>query len=293
MAVATVVGGAGRMGGWFAAFLKNNGYSIIISDSNKPLARRFAGKKHFKFLADPRLAVQQAELVILATPTEVTKNILKEIEPYLSRNCLLVEISSIKKPVRATLQDMKRRGIAVLSIHPMFGAGIKDLAGKTIVTTMLPRSKKTSKFLSLFRRKGAMIIHSEFDQHDKYASITLALPHFMSIALVNALRSCRFTPNQLKAVAGTTFRLQLLIAEALYQENFDNEASILMDNKQALRMLKAFVKENNRTLSMLDGKEKQSLLQTLQKGRDYLSRDPTIHDAYGRFNAAVEASSLN
>jgi len=283
------------MGSWFASFLKKNGYRIIISDNNTQLARKLARKKQFKFLEDPKLAVQYAQLVIVATPTEVTKSILKRIEPHLSRSCLLVEISSIKEPVRATLQDMKRRGITVLSIHPMFGPGIKNLAGKTIITTLLPRHTNTRKFLSLFRREGARIIRSDFDQVDKYASITLALPHFMNIALVNALRTCRFGPNQLKAVAGTTFRLQLLIAEVLYQENFGNEASILMDNEKALQMLKAFVKHNNRTLSMLGRgrKGKQSLLQDLKKGRDYLVKDPMFHGAYGRFNAAVEASSLH
>ena len=294
MAVATVIGGAGRMGSWFAGFLRKNGYRIIISDSNKHLARNLARKEGFQFLEDPKLAVQLAQLVVLATPTEATKSILKTIEPNLSRSCLLVEISSIKEPVRAILQDMKKRGIAVLSIHPMFGPGIKNLAGKTIITTLLPRSTiATKKFLSLFRKKGARIIRSDFDQHDKYASITLALPHFMNIALVNALRSCGLGPNQLRALSGTTFRLQLLIAEALYREDLFNEASILMDNKHSLQMLKTLVKYNNRTLSMLGRGTKQKLLQDLEKGRDYLLRDSMFLGVYGRFNAAVEASSLD
>ena len=294
MGVATIIGGAGRMGSWFASFLRQNGYRIIICDNNRHLARKLARKKQFRFLEDPGLAVQQAELVILATPTEVTKTILRKIEPHLSRGCLLVEISSIKEPVRATLQSMKRRGIAVLSIHPMFGPGIKNLAGKTIITTLLPRHRNAAKrFLSLFRMEGAKIIRSDFDQHDKYVSITLALPHFMNIAMVNTLRTCGFGPNQLRGVAGTTFRLQLLIAEALYKENFGNEASILMDNKQSLRILKTFVKYNNRTLAMVDEGSKGSLLQDLRKSRDYLRRDYLFLSAYGRFNAAVEASRVH
>lgn len=48
------------MAGWFASFLKDNGYRIIISDTNKHLARKLAEKKQFMFVEDPRLAVQPA-----------------------------------------------------------------------------------------------------------------------------------------------------------------------------------------------------------------------------------------
>jgi len=58
------------MGSWFAGFLSKNGYRIIISDSNKHLARNLARKEGFQFLEDPKLAVQLAQLVVLAMPSE-------------------------------------------------------------------------------------------------------------------------------------------------------------------------------------------------------------------------------
>jgi prephenate dehydrogenase len=93
MAVATVIGGAGRMGTWFASFLKRNGYRIIICDKNRGRGNSLARKKGFFFVEDPKLAVQPAQLVILATPTHVSKNLLLEIEPHLPNRTLLVEIS--------------------------------------------------------------------------------------------------------------------------------------------------------------------------------------------------------
>ena len=85
MAVATVIGGAGRMGAWFADFLKKKGYRIIISDKNDRHGKNLARQKRFRFIKDSRLAVQPAQLVVLATPTEATKRILLKIEPHLSQ----------------------------------------------------------------------------------------------------------------------------------------------------------------------------------------------------------------
>ncbi|MGD0688628.1 MAG: prephenate dehydrogenase/arogenate dehydrogenase family protein [Candidatus Bathyarchaeia archaeon] len=293
MAVATVIGGAGRMGAWFADFLKKKGYRIIISDKNDRQGKNLARQKRFRFIKDSRLAVQPAQLVVLATPTEATKHILLKIEPHLSSSCLLVEISSIKEPVRAILQSMKRRGITVLSIHPMFGPGIKNLTGKTIITTLLPRGRSAAEFLSLFRKEGARIIRSDFDQHDKFASFTLALPHFMNVAFVNVLKTSGLSPNELRAVAGTTFKLQLIIAEMVYRESFGNEISILMDSKNLLETLKAFVRYSNRTLWMLGREKRGDLLQDLRKGQCYLQKDLIFPGVDGRFNAAVEASSAH
>ena len=293
MAVATVIGGAGRMGAWFADFLRKNSYRIIISDKNDRHGRKIARQKGFRFIKDSRLAVQPAQLVVLATPTKATRRILPKIEPHLSRGCLLVEISSIKEPVRAILQSMKKRGFAVLSIHPMFGPGIKNLTGKTIITTLLPSDKSAAEFISLFRKEGARIIRSDFDQHDRFVSFTLALPHFMNVAFVNALKNSGLTPNELRAVAGTTFKLQLLIAEMVYRENFGNEISILMDSQRSLETLNAFVRYSNRTLRMLGSEKTGDLLQDLRKGQRYVQKDLIFPGVNGRFNAAVEASGAH
>jgi prephenate dehydrogenase len=291
MAVVTVIGGAGRMGAWFAVFLRKKGYRIIISDNNTHLGKKFARDKGFRFLEDWEQAVQAAQIVVLATPTEVTKRILSRIEPHLSRNCLLVEISSIKAPVKEILQTLRRHGVTVLSVHPMFGPAVKSLTGKTIITTMLPRGNVASKFLSLFRKEGVRVVQTDFDKHDELASITLTAPHFMNIALVNALRFSGFGLKELREVAGTTFTLQLLVAEAVYRENFGNEISILMDNEGSLQTLKTFVKRSNETLSLLSKGKRSDLLKELRMGRRYLQKDLIFHKVQERFNAAVETST--
>jgi prephenate dehydrogenase len=294
MAVATVIGGAGRMGGWFANFLKKNGYRIIICDKNKRKATNLARKKGFIFLEDPKLAVQPAQLVIMSTPTHISKKLLLEIEPHLANKTVLVEISSIKEPIRRTIQRMKERGATVLSIHPMFGPGTKNLAGKTVITALVPRHNRTANdFISLFKKKGARIIKSNLAQHDRLVSITLALPHFMNIAMAQTLKLHGFAPGKLRAAGGTTFKLQLTIAEDVYQESFSNEASILMDNMHSLKVLKTFLKQSNRNLSMITSGARTGLIQELKKGRNYLRRDEMFSTADGRFNAAVEASNVD
>jgi len=293
MVLAVVIGGAGRMGAWFASFLQRNGYHTAICDKNNHAVRKFARIHGYKFIDNSLLAIQKARVVVLATPTDVTGNLLRMFGSHLSRGNLIVEISSIKEPIRGTLRAMKQRGIPVLSIHPMFGPGSKSLVGKAILAVSVPRrNANATQLLSSFRREGARIIRTDLEKHEKIASITLALPHFMNITLVSTLKSLEFSPNELRAVAGTSFNLQLLLAEAIYKESPRNETSILIENKRSLNALKAYVKENKRTMAGLARGDKASLIENLKEGRNFLKGDARFPHAYDRFNAAVDAANL-
>lgn len=281
------------MGAWFASFLGKNGYRVIICDRNMQVGKALARKNHFQFTSDPKLAVRQAQLVLLAVPTIATSSVLKKITPNISKKSLIVEISSVKEPVKRTLLQLKKQGFAVLSIHPMFGPSANTLLGKTIIRVFVSRSNATNRFLSLLQRKGARILPSDFEEHDKLVSITLALPHFMNIAFVNAMRAYGIRPKALRAAAGTTFRLQSLIAEAIFQESFSNEVSILMDSKQSLKALSTYMKCGEQMLSMLAKGVRGKLFQELKKDRGYLMLDAMFPLAYDRFSDAVEASGIS
>jgi len=281
------------MGAWFARFLKQNGYHTAICDKNRRAALGLARQHRYKLINNPLLAIQKAQVVVLATPTDVTARLMKRFEPYLTRRHLVVEISSIKEPIRATLRAMNQRGIPVLSIHPMFGPGIKSLAGKAVLTVLAPRRDvNANQLLSSFRRAGARIIRTDFEKHERITSVTLALPHFLNITLVSTLESFGFSPNELRAVAGTSFNLQLLLAEAIYKESPTNESSILTENKRSLNVLSAYMKQNKKTMAAVARGDKATLIRNLKNGRDFLKGDTRYPDAYDRFSAALDAANL-
>lgn len=281
------------MGAWFASFLGKNGYRIIICDRNKQAGMALARKNHFQFLDNPKHAVRQAQLVLLAVPTKTTSTVLKKITPYISKESLIIEISSVKEPVEKTLLQLKKQGFTVLSIHPMFGPGAKTLRGRMIIRVLASHGKATKRFLSLLREKGARILPSNFDEHDKLVSITLTLPHFMNIAFVSTMQAYGIGPKALRAASGTTFKLQALIAEAIFQESFSNEVSILKDSTQSLKVLHTYMRCCEQILSQLAKGTRGKLYQELKKDLGYLTMDAMFSVAYDGFNDAVEASGTN
>ncbi len=280
------------MGAWFANFLKKNGYRVIIQDKNTTAARALARKEGYQFIKSRNQAISLGQIIVLATPTNATLALLSRTSLMFNREKLFVEISSVKEPVRTTIQLLLRRRIGILSVHPMFGPGSQTLSGKAILVTSEPaNSKMAEALLKLFRKKGVMLFRFDPERHDQLIALVLALPHFVNNIFVNTLKTMGENPNQLRQVAGTTFRLQLLTAEAISQEDTENEISILIDTKETLTVLRLFIKQCTAAAKAIEKGQRQRLRETLVSGRSYVQRDRVFATAYRRFNAAVEASS--
>ena len=280
------------MGAWFANFLKKNGYRVIIQDKNTTAARALARKEGYQFIKSRNQAISLGQIIVLATPTNATLALLSRTSLMFNREKLFVEISSVKEPVRTTIQLLLRRRIGILSVHPMFGPGSQTLSGKAILVTSEPaNSKMAEALLKLFRKKGVMLFRFDPERHDQLIALVLALPHFVNNIFVNTLKAMGENPNRLRKVAGTTFRLQLLTAEAISHEDTGNELSILIDTKETLTVLRLFIKQCTAAAKAIEKGQRQRLRETLVSGRSYVQRDRVFATAYRRFNAAVEASS--
>jgi len=279
------------MGAWFATFLKENGYEVNVYDRNEQAAKSLSRKEKLRFVGDLNRAAAEAQLIIFATPTRVTKRLLEQIQVNPRSNASIVEISSIKTSIKSTIVKLQKKGIPILSIHPMFGAGAKTIAGRVVLTSVTPTDNRVARqFLSLLKRKGAKLIQCSLKDHDKLASIILALPHFINIVFVNSLMALSVNPDRIRTLAGTTFKLQLLIAEAIYQEGMENELSILVDNAHSLSTLKKLAQETASLLDAIENHKTRRLVRTLANGHKFISKDRGFSTSYSRFNEAVEVS---
>lgn len=279
------------MGRWFANFLATNGYKVTLTDQDESTARRFANANGHRFQQDLTKAIRTSQLIVFATPTHVTNELLENVASHTSDQTLLLEISSIKAPVRRTIEALKRRRVKIMSIHPMFGPGATSLSGRSIILVEQPSNNATAKkLISIFRKRGARVIRSSLKTHDKLVATTLSLPHLINIAFLETLKRTGLPLDALREIGGTTFNLQLLIAESLYHENLNNEASILADNRHCSEVYATFIQQANRLRGNFSEKYRNELFTRLRKDSAYVRKDPYFRAAYQRFAAAIEAA---
>ncbi|MFB5637648.1 MAG: prephenate dehydrogenase/arogenate dehydrogenase family protein, partial [Nitrosarchaeum sp.] len=119
----TIIGAGGQMGQWFAKYFSANGFEVTGFDSENKIQGK--GIIQANSLVG---GILKADYVILCTPTRRTPEIIRLIAKEMKRGTYLIEISSEKSKVVASLSKMPAK-INPICIHPMFGPGAKSIKG--------------------------------------------------------------------------------------------------------------------------------------------------------------------
>ena len=94
---ALVIGGAGKMGRWFADFLANQGYTVEVAD---PAAEASGYTLHPNW----RDSGLDQDVIVVATPLGITAQVLLELVEFKPKG-LVFDIGSLKTPLRAGIRS--------------------------------------------------------------------------------------------------------------------------------------------------------------------------------------------
>lgn len=199
---AVIVGGAGRMGRWFARFLATQGFEPLALDPRAPDDERTRAEG----------ALSAADLVLCATPPAATAALYESWLDAPPRG-VIADVASIKTPLIAPVRALRARGARVASLHPMFGPGIVLLRDADVVVCDTGDAAAGDEVESLFRLTTARIVHVPLEEHDAMMADLLSLAHATAIAFALAL------PEGGHPVRSTTFGRLEALAAAVVRES--------------------------------------------------------------------------
>ena len=221
-----IFGGNGRMGTAFASFFKNLGFQVFIADKGSKYSNIEVAKL--------------AEVLIVAVPIDKTENVIKEINPYVRKKALLMDVTSIKEqPVKAMLKSKA----AVIGMHPMFNETTFGFGQKILYSPARP-GKWLPWFLDVFGEKGGFkLIKISPKKHDQIMAFAQTLVHFTDFALAKTLS--RLGPNlsELLSLASPASCLRVKIAARHLAQDAKLYGNIQFQNLQNRAVLKIFEEE--------------------------------------------------
>ncbi|MBP9146714.1 MAG: prephenate dehydrogenase/arogenate dehydrogenase family protein [Thermoanaerobaculia bacterium] len=215
-----VVGGAGKMGQWLVRFFETQGHRVLIHDPALAAlatseASEAAGGETVAALADGLAA---ASMVFVAVPLDRVAGVVAEIAGLGYRG-VLCDVASVKEHLRPALDAARDRGVAVTSIHPMFGAGARTLSDKVICLCDCGVPAATERVAGLFRETAVTLVPLSLERHDEIASYVLGLSHFLNLLFARVLATSGLSFAELTAVGSTTFHSQFATTESVVREN--------------------------------------------------------------------------
>jgi len=283
-----IIGGSGGMGKLFGKYFKQHGFDVTIYARNRERLKEAATEMGVNYEFSLERSVKQADIVMVTIPISSTPEIIKRIGPYLKENALIFDITSIKKTVFEALKDLKNNfPVNCISLHPMFGPGIKDMKNYVMVVLKIGGTDKydiiINDLLDIFRSDGLIITETSPDIHDKRVALTLGVPHMLNILFLNLLKNSNENLNELTKYTGTTFLLQKVFAESIIQREMEMFGEIQMENQQFHAILEMFEKLVIKYRKLIENKDTKGFNEIFSQGLDYSKKDDHFENSYKYF----------
>lgn len=207
------------------------------------------------------------ELVINAVTVKYTIPAFKEVLPYLPKDCIISDISSVKTNLKEYYDST---GFRYVSTHPMFGptfANLNQLHEENAIIISEGDYMGRIFFKDLYQRLGLNIYEYTFEEHDRTVAYSLSIP-FVSTFVFAAVMKHQDAP-------GTTFKRHMRIAKGVLNED-DYLLQEILFNPYTSDQVAQIRDELKELLDIIDNKDADRMKQYLTKIRDNVRRDIEI-----------------
>jgi prephenate dehydrogenase len=274
-----IVGVNGKMGKWFANYFHKMGFRVKGFDTNNEIKEKFIEKANSLVSC-----ILQIDYVLLCTPTKNTPEIIRLISKEMKRGSYLIEISSHKFKTAQTLLKTPSK-INPICVHPMFGPGTKNIAGKNVIIVPIKDAQKELTATKLLF-PGANFVTIDADEHDKKIAIILGLTHLINIAFANILAKDEKI-SLTEKMAGTTFKAQRIITESILTESAELIETIV-SNVEVRKFGDEFQKDVSRLLTYSQDGKSEEIIDYIKSSQEKISKNVDLEKSYKKLSAMIK-----
>ncbi|CAM1370756.1 Prephenate dehydrogenase [Tenacibaculum sediminilitoris] len=205
--------------------------------------------------------LKNADIVIIAIPVDISKNLIIKTLDGISDNCLVFDVGSTKELICDAIKEHpKRRNF--LATHPIAGT---EFSGPTAALTNLFRGKtniiceveKTAfklqeKALDIFSKLGMRIRYMDPKSHDKHIAYVSHLSHISSFMLGKTVLEKEKNERDIFDMAGSGFASTVRLAKSspamwtpIFEQNKENVIESLSEYIHNLQQFKTLLECND------------------------------------------------
>ena len=193
--------GVGLIGGSLALALKERNLAKVVFGYGRDQSRLEEAQKSNiidAFSTNIKEAIDEANIVVIATPVGTFKDILGQIEPLILSNVIITDVGSTKSDIVNIVNDVLRdKSSCFIPAHPIAGkersgfevSDSKLYDGKKVIIT--PQETNSTESIDvidqMWKNVGADVDFMSAESHDNLLGMTSHLPHMLAFSLVNYL----------------------------------------------------------------------------------------------------------
>jgi prephenate dehydrogenase len=215
-----------------------------------------------RFVRAAKDGVENADLVVLATPVDTYDRHLTEWASCLKKGAIVTDVGSVKGRLVEQAERAMPEGVHFVGAHPIAGkektgvaAGSDQLfVGARCIITPTDRTdpQALERVRTMWEETGSVVLTMDAHLHDKILGAVSHLPHVAAFALINALAEIRDRQIPALDLAGhsggglrDTTRIAASSPEMwrdIFLWNRDNLVTFIEAYERSLSQLKQFIR---------------------------------------------------
>ena len=259
----------------------------VFDKSNEVLSFIKKEKLSKSIFTNIKKSVEDADLVIIATPLSSYKEILLSIKGSLKKDTILTDTGSAKNEVNKIIKSLNLKDISWIASHPIAGtedsgpsAGFAELFKNRwciISASEKIRKSDVKKIEKFWEILGSKVKKMSFEEHDYILSLTSHLPHAIAYNLVRTAitDNAKFKQDVIQYSAGGLRDFTRIAASDpimwrdIFVDNRKNILKVLDSFSNNLENLKEAIKnKDNEQLLKIFSATKKVRKEIIKAGQD-------------------------
>jgi len=281
---ASIVGGYGGMGRIFAKFFKNEGFEVCISGPTESKGVKAAEELGVEYIRDNVKAVENADVVLVTVPIEVTVSVIREVGPHIKDGALFLDDTSVKTQACRAMEKFSGRNVEVVGTHPVFGPRVSGIDGQTFVLTPVRGKKWLGWLQEKLEKHKAKIVISTPEEHDRIMAVVQGLTHFTYISTGKTLQELGIDVKRSRQFSSPIYELMLDMIGRIIGQDPRLYAEIQMQNPEVLKVHKAFIRTASKLSSIVKEKNEKEFVELMVESARHFG---DVDRAMGRSDKAI------
>ena len=248
-----IIGGTGKMGQFFKRFFDNNNCKVLISSRKTKL--------------NPKECAKQSDILMISVPIDVTLSTIKNIAPYIKKDSLLIDTTSIKKsPVDAMLRYSK---CEVIGMHPVFGPNVSSVKNQTVILCPARSQKWIVWLKNLLEKNKARIKITTPEKHDEMMSIIQGLNHFSALSTAYAMKDLGISIQESLEYTSPIYKLRIAMVGRILNQDPSLYANIEINNPKNKKALESYMRSVKKLMNIIESKDMKGFLSYFKECSDF------------------------
>lgn len=216
--------------------------------------------------------------MVLSVPISDTPKVFKCILPFLTKDKVVVDLSSVRLP---TFELMGAAPCETLGLHAMFSPSVNSIKGQVVVLTEGNPGSFLPELDSLLVDNGGRVSKCDAETHDRMMAVIQGLTHFTNIATAGCLKQLGITIEETLPLTSPIYLLRMEMVGRILAQDPRLYAEIATVNLEVKRVIRTFLESANELFAFVDSGNTEGFIRYFEDAGDFFGnfRDKALVDS--------------